>query len=103
LVVVVVMSRGGTQGIFNEELGIHTFLKYLGAIDFDQAKVGIFIFLAVTHSGGETALLRPEKVGRCRASLVQVVFFTLFGGSRDSRTGCTNNGPTYNIPPTSLD
>lgn len=42
---------------------IHTFLEYLGAIDFDQAEVGIFVFLAVAHDGGEMTLLRPEKVG----------------------------------------
>lgn len=41
---------------------IHTFLEYLGAIDFDQAEIGIFVFLAVAHDGGEMALLRPEKV-----------------------------------------
>lgn len=41
---------------------MHTFLEHLSAIDFDQTEVGVFIFLAVVHDGGETALLGPEKV-----------------------------------------
>jgi hypothetical protein len=56
-------------------LELRTFLKYLGAIDFDQAEVGIFIFLAVAHGGGETALLGPKKVED--VVLIWLVFFTL--------------------------
>ncbi len=57
------LSSWTFRGVFKSDGSeLHTFLEYLGAIDFDQAEIGILILLAVTHGGGETALLRARKV-----------------------------------------